>query len=324
MMKMRTNFIYNKDVKKREKKYYNYFYSIHKNIQNDMKQLFMELSKRCNSLTVNENNIYSDKITLHLDQTVMIVEDILKAYFPLKYYRCFKEMKQSDQIKFYDSESIYLCEQYDHGVGNCSYSDMDERNNYIYICLTNEIYDLFAMIHEVSHFMHGGYKDLISKEFLSELSPIFSEFIVLDALLKYDTITYSVLGHMCDRYLEITETVEYLLQKQEYIDTFDFFDRFKYLLCLLLASHLFYEYQLNPESISIKLEKFERNLGVAHFNHLLQNLGIHVKYYDGEIHVSKETIRQLLNSFEWSIDYLNQQYQQVEKKQQKLKMISKK
>ena len=78
------------------------------------------------------------------------------------------------------------------------------------------------------------------------------------------------------------------------------------------------------KSISIKLEKFERNLGVAHFNHLLQNLGIHVKYYDGEIHVSKETIRQLLNSFEWSIDYLNQQYQQVEKKQQKLKMISKK
>lgn len=308
---MRENFIFKKKYKPKNYKIYRYLYPIHDSIKKDMEMVLIKLRDASYHLSIDDTTVCFDDLRLELDMTVMIVKDILKTKFPSKFYQLFENLNQGDYIKFYDIDSDYLRDCYDKGYGCCCYVDTTIERGYIYIPLSFEFIDVIAIIHELSHFITGDGEEFFAKEYLGEVVSIFSEFIVLDYALEHFSSHPTIFGMIYQRYQEIIETTNFLDEEENYDATFDYFDRFQYAFAFMIASKLYQEYFNYPEQTMDKIMQFGRALGHTHFNRLMKILGIKLKYYDGQLHYQTSTLEDLLSSFEFVMQSINQQYQTV-------------
>ena len=312
---MRENFIYDKTIKKADKKYYQYFYPIHCSIKEELNKTLKELKEILSELKMDDQIIYQDELPMDLDNTILLVSDILNTCFPENFYEYFKQLNLYDRIKYYDMDSAYLEEQYDQGNGSCNKIDLPVVKSEIYIPLQNEFYDTCSIIHELSHLMIGGLNEYFALGYLGEVIPIFSEFVVFNYALEHFPSHPTIFSSIYGRYEELLET-EFLLETNpDYVDSFEYFDRTKYMLSLLIASKFYQDYLINPEHAMNQIMEFSRLLGLKSFNQLMKYIGVNIRYYDDSLH--GDGMESLLTSFTFVMEYLNQQYKKVESQYQK-------
>ena len=292
---MRDNFIFEREIRSKDKKYYRYFYPIHCSVKPEVERLFSEMAKRLDGLFLEDDAIRIDTLSLELENTIFLVQDILKTRFPNCFLELFETLNRQDVIKFYDFDSDYLTWCYDNGRGNCNYVSQYLDDCFLYLTLQNEFYDVANLIHELSHFVIGDFQEYFAWTYLGELLPIFSEFVVFDYAIEHFPNHPTIFFQLCERYKEILETLEFSKTKEHYTDTYDYYDRSNYAFCFLLASFLYEKYLNYPEKTMDKIMKFSKGYGVLHFNRLMEILGVKLKYYDGKLHYEEQDLEVLFD-----------------------------
>ena len=320
---MRENFIYEIKQAKRDRRFYRCFYSFHISLLSEIQQLFKITGSRKFDLIQDEKDNY-DMIPLEIDNVLFITQDILRKKFPQYFLEIYQLLNKLDRIRFYDEDSLLLEEKYDKGAGPCCIVNKYINNIYLYLPLSGEIYDVFSFVHELSHFMIGGFDEKIASHYLSECIPIFSEFITLDYCLEHFKGHPCIFEFLHGRYSELIGTKQFLEKKKDYKLTFAFFERSVYAINLLLSSKLYSEYLKDKVSAMKKIEKFIDGIGILHFNRLMEILDVKIKYYNGQLRYETGELEKLYQTFDEVCKIMDEKYKEtltIYEEQKKLKKV---
>lgn len=320
---MRKNFTYEIKLSKQDRNFYRYFYSFYISLLSEIQQLFKITGSRKFDLIQDEKDNY-DMIPLEIDNVLFITQDILRKKFPQYFIEIYQLLNKLDRIRFYDADSLLLEEKYDKGMGPCCIVNKYINNSYLYLPLLGEIHDVFSLIHEIAHFMIGGFNEQIASHYLSECIPIFSEFITLDYCLEHFKGHPCVFETLHGRYSELIGTKQFLEKNKDYILTFDLFDRSRYAINLLLSSKLYYEYLKDKESTMKKIESFIDGIGILHFNRLMEILDVKIKYHNDELRYEPEELEKLYQTFDEVCKIMDEKYKEtltLYEEQKKLKKV---
>lgn len=318
------------------KKYYQKYYPLYQNSQDFIKSLFFSMGKI--------NDFYpfdireADCCPVSLDTICMIVKDILKTEFDPSLAKKFTEMVNQNRIFFFDGNSDTLCEKYDEDfccgkedyIGRMTPIYPVEKTNdsflgFIYAPLLEEVDDVWGLVHEMNHI---SCLDLLterpsSSNLNDETLPIYSEFVTLNYFLEHFSNHNSYYYTLMDRYDTITDLDERLMEKNydfsKCENEIEIFEEFIYLLGLLIASKLFYDYNQDPYQARGEYNFLINNLMECDFNCIMKEINIPIRLLNETLSFTKGGLETCLFYYEWALKYVHKNYMETQKRKNKRK-----
>lgn len=301
---------------KREIQKYN---QIYKESLDTFKGVYNKIKK------INDKYLFDDdKISyfnVDVQTTYMLALDIVYQKVNFLLAESFKDMCHRDKIKFYDAYSYELYKKYrDEGFG--CVVDTDEDHVCIIAPLSNDISDVFGLVHEVSHFYK---KEIIDKnvtnnakvayELLVELIPVYSELLTYEYLIERYGNRTSFYGDLFERFdgiipyteQELDEKTCYRINKEN----------FKYDLAFIIALYLYDKHKIDPDVVEVNIFEFSSKLGKADFNQLMSILKVPIRIENDKIYFLKNGLEELLESYKNNLISFADNFDKAVKREEK-------
>lgn len=315
-----------------EKKHFNQYYSIYQNSQDFIKSLFSSMGK------INVNYQFDIRkiefCPVSLDTIYFLVRDILSKEFNFYLLNLFDEMVKKNRIFFFDGNSTELFEKYGNRGFFCGFEKYlgketpvyyGKKSNsflseYIYAPILEEVNDIWGIIHEINHFSSSDSctnRGLLSAKVIWETLPIYSEFITLNYFLEHFPNQSCYFGFLMNRYDTITDWNEQFLEtdydfsKCEY--EVEIFEEFKYLLGLLIASKLFYDYNLDPDGARYEYNFFANCLMEEDLNYIMKEIDMPIRLCNQTLTFTKNGLEKCMFYYEWALKYVHKHYMDTQR-----------